>query len=158
NLTALVTDAVELPLLAWARHSEITADRAGMLALGKEPMVRKVLLSWSLKSPVLYDKINIEAWLQQQSSEGDDALTRVSEMVTSPVPYIARRLKLMSDFASSNELKQARTIIETSLKQAAELTKPEEPVTTAEPPIETEKKAAAEKSEAKTETPKKEDS
>ena len=154
NLTALVTDAVELPLLAWARHSEITADRAGMLALGKESLVRKVLLAWSLKSPVLYDKINIEAWLQQQSSEGEDAMTRVSEMVTSPVPYIARRLKLMSEFSGSNELKQARAIIESSLKQAGELTKPEQPVTTTEPPGEIEKKIAAETSEAKAAAPK----
>jgi Zn-dependent protease with chaperone function len=152
NLTALVTDAVELPLLAWARHSEITADRAGMLALGNEQEVRKVLLAWSLKSPALYDKINIEAWIQQQSTEGDDAMTRVSEMVTSPVPYIARRLKLMADFAGSNELRQSRAIIENSLKQAGIVKNDPKPIAATEAKAETEKKVTADTNQAKAET------
>ncbi|GEM_PF-790568 len=149
NIAALVTDAVELPLLAWARQSEITADRAGMLAQGNEQVVRKVLLAWSLKSPQLYDKINIEAWIQQQSAEGDDALSRVSEVVTSPVPYIARRLKLMSEFVTGNELKQARAIITNSMKQAGITIVGQKTKAAAKPQKAAENEAPAQTSEAK---------
>ena len=141
-----------MPNIRWARHSEITADRAGMLALGNEQKVRKVLLAWSLKSPALYDKINIEAWMQQQSTEGEDAMTRVSEMVTSPVPYIALRLKLMADVAGSNELRQSRAISENSLKQAGVVKSDPKPIATTEAKAETEKQVAANTNQAKAET------
>ncbi|HEX8287777.1 MAG TPA: hypothetical protein VF556_07280 [Pyrinomonadaceae bacterium] len=95
--SALIGGAIEMPLLGWARQAEITADRAGLLTVGNEEVPRRVLLSWSLKSPILYRQINVEAWLEQQSS-GDDEMTRLSELTTSATPYITRRLKLMADW------------------------------------------------------------
>ena len=106
-----VESAIELPLLGWARQAEITADRAGLLAVGDEDIARRVLLTWSLKSPVLYRQINIAAWLEQQADDGTDETMRLSEMTSSSTPYITRRLKLMSEFARSNELKHMHSII-----------------------------------------------
>jgi hypothetical protein len=108
--TNLIEGALELPLLGWARQAEITADRAGLLAVGDEEVARRVLLSWSLKSVPLYRQINIAAWLQQQEDDDDEA-TKLSEIFSSSTPYITRRLRLMAQFVRSQELKQWRAWI-----------------------------------------------
>lgn len=109
--TNLIEGAIEMPLLGWARQAEITADRAGLLAVGDESVVRRVLLSWSLKSAFLYRQINVEAWLEQQAG-GDDQITKLSELTTSATPYVTRRLKLMEEFAKSPELQRWRHVID----------------------------------------------
>jgi Zn-dependent protease with chaperone function len=109
--SALIGGAIEMPLLGWARQAEITADRAGLLAVGSEEIARRVLMSWTLKSPVLYRQINVEAWLEQQAAEGDDEMSRFTELTMSSTPYIARRLKLMSQFAQSEDLKRWHSLI-----------------------------------------------
>jgi Zn-dependent protease with chaperone function len=106
-----IEGALEMPLLGWARQAEITADRAGLLAVGNEDIARRVLLTWSLKSPLLYRQINIEAWLEQQADDSIDEVTRLSEMMSSSTPYITRRLKLMSEFARSRELQHWHSIL-----------------------------------------------
>jgi hypothetical protein len=110
NPTALIEGAIEMPLLAWARQSEITADRAGLLTVGSEEVARRVLLTWSLKSAFLYKRINIAAWLEQQATS-DDEMVRLSEITTSSAPYITRRLSLMTQFARSPELERWRNVI-----------------------------------------------
>ena len=114
NPLNIVGSALEMPLLAWARQAEITADRAGLLAVGQESVARRVLLSWSLKSSLLYKQINIQTWINQENETGDD-MTKLSEMATSSTPYITRRLKLMKMFADSRELGQYRSVIERHL-------------------------------------------
>jgi Zn-dependent protease with chaperone function len=116
--SALIGGAIEMPLLGWARQAEITADRAGLLAVGNEDVARSVLLSWSLKSSYIYKQINVEAWLEQQSAEDDD-FSRLSELTTTSTPYITRRLKLMTDFAKTPELQRWRGLINNYIKQSA---------------------------------------
>jgi Zn-dependent protease with chaperone function len=111
NPQKLIEGALEAPLMAWARQAEITADRAGLLAVGDEAIARRVLLSWSLKSALLYPRINVAAWLEQQEDDGLDEATKLSEMVSSSTPYITRRLKLMSAFAQSPELNRWRAFL-----------------------------------------------
>lgn len=118
NPTALIEGAIEMPLLAWARQAEITADRAGLLAVGDEEVARRALLSWSLKSSFIYKQMNIEAWLEQQSS-GDDGYSRLSELTTTSTPYIGPRLKLLSEFAKSRELHYWRKMITDTIRQAS---------------------------------------
>lgn len=115
--TALLEGTLEIPLMAWARQSEITADRAGLLAVGNEDIVRKVLLTWSLKSPLLFRQINVPAWLEQQASE-DDEMTKLSELMTSSTPYITRRLKLIAQFANSPELNRWQTVIKQYIEKS----------------------------------------
>lgn len=99
----LVEGALEMPLLAWARQAEITADRAGMLALGDEDVARRVLLSWSLKSAALFRQINVGAWLEQQE-EADDQMVKLSEIASSSTPYLSRRLKQLSEYVRGPEM------------------------------------------------------
>ena len=129
NPLSLVEGALEMPLLAWARQAEITADRAGLLAIGKEAVARRVLLSWSLKSSMLYKQINIQAWLNQENESSDDDMMKLSEMAICSTPYIARRLKLMKGFADSNDLRRYRSIIEKHLPQTRPQTKQKEETT-----------------------------
>ena len=116
--TALIGGALEMPLLAWARQAEITADRAGMLAVGNEDVARRVLLSWSLKSSVMYRQVNIETWLEQQGVD-DDAYLKLSELTTSSTPYIGPRLRLLSEFARSPELQNSLRIISDTIRASA---------------------------------------
>jgi predicted Zn finger-like uncharacterized protein len=99
----LIQGTVELPLLAWSRQSEITADRAGLLAVGDEALARRVLLAWSIRSARLLKQVNIEEWMKQEE-ESDDRMTRLSEMTTSSSMYTTRRLRLLGQAAREPEL------------------------------------------------------
>ena len=116
--TALIGGAIEMPLLAWARQAEITADRAGLLAVGNEEVARRVLLSWSLKSSLMYRQINIESWLEQQGAD-DDSYLKLSELTTSSTPYLGPRLRLLSDFARSPDLQNSLRIISDTIRASA---------------------------------------
>jgi Zn-dependent protease with chaperone function len=124
--TALVGGALEMPLLAWARQAEITADRAGMLTVGSEEVARRVLLSWSLKSSFMYRQLNIDSWLVQlQEDEGD--MLKLSELTTSSTPYLGPRLKLLKQYADSEQLKQYLNWIRATIAHNAPK-KPQAPV------------------------------
>lgn len=119
----LIVNAVEVPLLAWARQAEITADRAGLLCIGSEEVARRVLISWSLRSSMLFKQINIKAWLEQQESSEEDGYSKLSELTTSSTPYLSRRLKLLSDFAKSPELEYWRKLIAEAIRRSSEMKK-----------------------------------
>lgn len=116
NPTALIGGAIEMPLLGWARQAEITADRAGLLAVGNQEVARRVLMSWSLKSSHLYQQLNMNAWVEQQSLEEDQTL-RLSELLTTSTPYLGPRLKLLQQYANSSELKSYLRIIGDSIRK-----------------------------------------
>jgi predicted Zn finger-like uncharacterized protein len=101
--TKLIHGALDLPLMAWARQSEITADRAGLLAVGDEALARRVLLAWSVRSARLLQQVNIEEWMKQEEAS-DDQMTRLSEMTTSSSMYATRRLRLLGQSAHESEL------------------------------------------------------
>lgn len=128
-----IEGAIEVPLLNWARQAEITADRAGLLALGHAGIARRVLLSWSLKSPMLYRFVNQQAWLEQQDEDAADEGIRLTEMVTSSTPYISRRLKLLAEYAEGREFQSARQRIGSIPANAPEATDQE---SLADPPDE----------------------
>lgn len=112
----LVESAVELPLVAWARQSEITADRAGLLASGGLEQARRTLMMWSLRSPMLYQQINIQAWLEQQEEDAVNNNIRLAEAVTTSTPYLTRRLKLLQEYDATVEVKQFRHRIMSAYK------------------------------------------
>ena len=127
--TALIGGAIEMPLLAWARQSEITADRAALLAVGREDIARRALLAWSLKSSFILKQLNIDAWLEQEG-DMDDSYVKLSELMTSSTPYLTPRLRLMKQFARSPEFAVTLKRITDTIKAAApprppEPTKPE---------------------------------
>ncbi len=108
----MLENAIDAPIMAWSRHSEITADRAGLLVVGDVEVARKVLLTSSLKSFPLYQRINQDEWLQQEESS-DDQLSRISEMTMSTAPFLARRMRMLREFASAPHAAAWRTYIET---------------------------------------------
>ena len=123
----LIQGTVELPLLAWSRQSEITADRAGLLAVGDEALARRVLLAWSIRSARLLKQVNIEEWMKQEDAS-DDQMTRFSEMTTSSSMYTTRRLRLLGQSASEPELMRMSQIAQTARKQLAPALQPGSPV------------------------------
>jgi len=99
----LIKGALDMPLMAWSRQSDITADRAGLMAVGDEALARRVLLAWSIRSARLLQMVNIEEWLKQEDAS-DDQMTRYSEMTTSSSMYTTRRLRLLGQAAREAEL------------------------------------------------------
>ena len=104
----LIEGAIELPLISWARQAEITADRAGLLVSSGLDQARRVLMMWSLKSPMLYRHVNIDAWMEQQSLDIADENIRMAELVSSSTPYLTRRVQLMQEYDQSLIVKQFR--------------------------------------------------
>ncbi len=103
SIQKIVQGAVDIPLMAWARQSDITADRAGLLAVGDEALARRVLLAWAVRSARLLQMVNIEEWMKQEDASGD-AITKVSEATTSSSMYTTRRLKLLRQSAQEPAL------------------------------------------------------
>ncbi len=99
----LVWSAVEMPLMMWSRQSEITADRAGLLAVGDETLARRVLLGWSIRSSTFLKRVNIDEWMKQEE-DSDATVTRLSEFTTSSAMYTTRRLRLLGQAAKEAEL------------------------------------------------------
>lgn len=102
NPAKLVESAFEAPLMAWARHAEITADRAGQLCVGKLDVARRVLLQWTLKSFPIFQRIDMDDW-RSQEDESDDATLVTVEATMSATPFIGRRLKLAREFHESGD-------------------------------------------------------
>ena len=111
NPAKIVESAIDAPLMAWARHAEITADRAGAMVVGNKDPARRVLSQWSLKSFPLYNRLNMGA-LERDIAQSDDRQIALSEWTMSSTPYLARRLRLMDEFFESDTLKGWRAIID----------------------------------------------
>ena len=121
--TKLIHGAVEMPLMMWARQSEITADRAGLLALGDEALARNVLLAWSIRSARLLKQVNIEEWMKQEE-DSSDHMTRFTEMTTSSSMYTTRRLRLIGQAAREPDLMRWSQSIQPYRKQFTPSTLP----------------------------------
>ncbi len=117
NPLHLLESTIELPLLAWARQAEITADRAGALAVGEAAVAQRALMTWSLKSAALLRKVSFHAWMEQLTDD-DEQVTRLSEVVSSSTPYITRRLKRMTEFFAKPEMERWEAVIR-PLREAA---------------------------------------
>jgi Zn-dependent protease with chaperone function len=111
NPAKLVESAIDAPLMAWARHSEITADSAGVLVVGKEDVARRVLQAWTFRSFPLLQRINPEAWMEQENAS-DEVTMQVSEWTLASAPYLAGRLRLLREYARSDHVKGWRAVVE----------------------------------------------
>jgi Zn-dependent protease with chaperone function len=109
--TKLIESGINAPLMAWQRHSAITADRAGLLCVGDLEVARRVTLQWTLHSFPLAARINRDAWMAQEDASDDGAM-QASEFAMTSTPYAARRLKLAREFHGSAEFQGWRRVIE----------------------------------------------
>ena len=109
--TKLIESGINAPLMAWQRHSAITADRAGLLCVGDLEVARRVTLQYTLHSFPIAARINREAWMAQEDASDDSAM-QASEFAMTSTPYAARRLKLAREFHASAEFQGWRRVIE----------------------------------------------
>ncbi|WP_395648070.1 M48 family metallopeptidase [Terricaulis sp.] len=123
NPAKLIESGINAPLMAWQRHSAITADRAGLLCVGDIAVARRVTLQWTLHSFPLAQRINAEAWKVQEDA-ADDQTVATSEFAMTSTPYAARRLKLAREFAESAEFSGWRRVIEHWAPRAGTEAKP----------------------------------
>jgi Zn-dependent protease with chaperone function len=107
----LIESGINAPLMAWQRHSAITADRAGLMVVGDLEVARRVTLQWTLHSFPLAARINREAWIAQEDASDDGAM-QASEFAMTSTPYAARRLKLAREFHGTEEFRAWRRVIE----------------------------------------------
>lgn len=117
NPAKLLESAVEAPLMRWARQSQITADRAAVLVTGDIDTARVVLTQWAMKSFPVAGKLNLEAWLEQEAA-ADDPYLRLSEWTMSTEPYLAPRLRILSEFVESENFLQWHRYIDHYAEQA----------------------------------------
>ena len=110
NPAKIVESAIDAPLMAWARHSEITADRAGALVVGDEEVARRVATQWAMKSFPLFAQLNMAA-LERQIEEAAD-VSPLAEMTMSSTPYLGNRLRLARAFFRSEEYRGWRKVID----------------------------------------------
>jgi Zn-dependent protease with chaperone function len=111
NPAKFVESAVQAPLMAWARQAEITADRAGLLVVGRYDVARKAILQWALKSMPIYDRLNLDEF-ERQLLDADERTAQVSEWTMSSTPYLGRRLRLAREFCHSDQLSRWRAVIQ----------------------------------------------
>ena len=139
--TKLIGGALEMPLMAWSRQSEITADRAGLLAVGDVALARRVLLTWSIRSAPLMKQVNIEEWMKQEDASADQ-LTHISEMTTSSTIYTARRLRFLGMAGRETNLMQWSEKVQPTRKQLSAEIKPKPAAPVAKPAAPVAKPAA----------------
>lgn len=123
NPAKLIESGINAPLMAWQRHSAITADRAGLLVVGDMEVARRVTLQWTLHSFPLAARINADAWRQQEDM-ADDATVATSEFAMTSTPYAARRLKLLREFAVQEDFAAWRRVIDHWAPKAGTESKP----------------------------------
>lgn len=125
NPVKLIESAIDAPLMAWSRHAEITADRAGLLAVGDRDAARRVLIQTALKSFPIYARLNM-ATLERDLASSDDRQSTLSEWTMSSTPYLARRLRLLDEYAASETLTGWRAVIDYHLAAEAQAARPPE--------------------------------
>ncbi len=127
NPAKIVESAVEAPLMAWARQSQITADRAGALVVGHNDIGRRVTIQWAMKSFPVLKKLNMEA-LERQIADSLHGAHQMAEMTTGSQPFLARRLRLQSEFAATSDFHGWRRVIDHWLEAARPVVPPPAPV------------------------------
>lgn len=65
DLGSLINTAIELPLFYWSRMSELTADRAGLLACQDFDATIRAMIKMAGLPKSQYDKINVQAFIDQ---------------------------------------------------------------------------------------------
>jgi predicted Zn finger-like uncharacterized protein len=118
DIKRLVSLPLELPMMAWLRQSEITADSAGLIVVGDVEIARKTLIMMSLRSPDLYKQINLDAWLKQQD-ELDGKVSSLNEFVSQSSPFVSRRVRFLGEYAASPAFLAVRQRLQASSDLAA---------------------------------------
>jgi Zn-dependent protease with chaperone function len=99
-LGAVLSRTAGIPLLAWARRSEITADRAGLLCCGDLTVAERAFLRL-VAGLADIDKVDVEDYLQKfKEIEAYHSISGWKQLFTTH-PMIPRRIEALRLFARS---------------------------------------------------------
>jgi len=87
-------------LQAWMRKAELSADRAGLLCVQDLTMSRRALIKLALGSKMLFERLDIEEYLNQADQAARDEYGRLGELMQTH-PYIANRVRELRYFYDS---------------------------------------------------------
>jgi Zn-dependent protease with chaperone function len=87
-------------LRRWSRKSELSADRAGILACRRPQAMIQVLAKLAV-GKTLYEKMNLDAFFQQKRDIDADSLSRLSETFETH-PHLVNRIHEVLRFAESD--------------------------------------------------------
>lgn len=91
-----------LPLKAWSRRSEITADRAGLLCCGDSKTAQKALLQ--LEMPFMNpDDISVEGYVEGSDKYLKEGIIRRLNEFNDAHPIIPKRIHALQVFVSSEK-------------------------------------------------------
>ena len=96
----VVAKTIQMPLKAWSRRSEISADRAGLICCGDIQIAKRAL--FKLEAGLLrVDGIDMDEYIREAERVLDSsALGRYTEIFNSH-PIIPKRIKALDYFANS---------------------------------------------------------
>lgn len=96
----LIRMTAAVPLLAWSRRSEITADRAGLLCCGDIAVAERALLRL-VAGHADVDRVDIDDYLRRsRETEDYHGVSRWQQLLTTH-PLIPKRIQAMRLFARS---------------------------------------------------------
>jgi len=98
-LMAWMMQPVTLSLAAWARRSEVTADRAGLLCCQRPEAAKHALIKAALGSQKLYEQIDVDEFLGQVGKI-KKTIGRFAELFQSH-PYLPKRVQALELFERS---------------------------------------------------------
>ena len=111
NPLKLIEGGVESIVTNWMRVADFTADRAALLTVGSFEIAKRSIFLLHLKSRREMEELDIDEWMNQAESQ-DQAMTKLSQIMTSATPYLGLRLLELKKFAQSNEYAVLRNKVE----------------------------------------------
>ena len=93
--------ATKLPLDAWQRRAEVTADRAGAICAGDADAGARALIKLRLGYATLAKELDVEAYLDQGDLLRQETLAVRGAELTHAHPLIVKRIKMLRLFARS---------------------------------------------------------
>lgn len=105
----VVTKALELPMFYWMRCSELSADRAGLLASQNLHASIRAMIKMAGLPPSHYDKINVDAFIEQahnfdaENTDFWDETFKFLSIAYSSHPWLVLRASELLKWVESGE-------------------------------------------------------
>lgn len=109
NVGSMVTTGLEAPLRDWDQFSEFSADRAGLLAVGRLDVALSALLKQAAGGQRFYDFLTVPAFVEQgrRALYGERAagtrLSAIARSLQAGAPLLAARAAALSEWYAGGE-------------------------------------------------------
>lgn len=99
-LGRMIADTIGLPLQAWSRRSEVTADRAGLLCCGDIGVAERALLRL-VAGHASIDRVDVDDYLRRYQEMGEFHSSSSWQQLFYSHPLIPKRIEALRLFARS---------------------------------------------------------